>query len=85
MGSLNEHFRQSGYTLHRAALRRERLPRCCRENLHALTTGIKFMDEGGGELLLPLTECVICGRKYAMSDEKYIVVKNLLQFDVVKI
>lgn len=85
MVSLNEHFRNSGYTLHREALRKERLPRCCRDNLRALPIGIKFVDRAGGEVLLPVVECASCSKKYAMSDGRYISIKNLLRFDVMEL
>lgn len=85
MSDLNEHFKQSGYTLHRAALRRECLPRCCRENMRALTIGINFMDRAGSEQLLPLVECAVCFKKYALSDGRYMAVKSLLKFKIAQL
>ncbi len=85
MAGMNEHFRQSGYVLHRQALRKECLPRCCRENLHEMAIGIKFMDRAGGDVVLPLVQCACCSGKYALSDGRYIAVKSLLRFDVVRL
>lgn len=85
MGSLNEHFRQSGYTLHRTALRKERLPQCCRENLRATNFAVQFLTQDGREEALPLTECPLCGKKYAvMENGKYLPIQNILQFDIIK-
>lgn len=84
MGNLNEHFRQSGYTLHRMAVRKERLPQCCRDNRRVTDFAIKFMNQNGGEEALPLAECPICGKKYAMMGEKYLPIKNTLQFQIIR-
>lgn len=85
MGNLNEHFRQSGYTLHRTALRKERLPQCCRENLRTTNFAVQFLNQDGREEALPLTECSLCGKKYAMMREgKFLPIKNTLQFEIIK-
>lgn len=83
MGTLNEHFRQSGYTLHRAALRKERLPRCCRENLRPHSIGIQYLDEHGEAVVLPLVSCTVCGSQFARSNERYLKIGNMRQFEVV--
>lgn len=85
MANLNEHFDQSAYTIHRAALKRKYLPRCCHDNLKALKIGIKFIKRGSGEELLPLVECAVCSRKYALSGDRYMAVSNLLRFEIAEL
>lgn len=84
MGRLNDHFRESSYTIHRSAMRRERLPMCCRDNLKKQGIGIRWLDVDGSEIILPLMKCEICGRQYALNGEKYMAIDNLLRFDVLK-
>ncbi len=85
MSSLNEHFKSSGYAFHRDAVRKTRLPRCCRENLKTTSVGIKYFSTNGADVVLPVLECSVCGRKFALSGEKYIAVDNLLKFDTVNL
>ena len=86
MSQLNDFFRQNSYTLHRNALRRERLPACCRSGDWRPThRGIRFLGTHGEEVILPLVRCEICGRQYAEVDGKYFPADNPLQFDLVNI
>lgn len=86
MSSLNEFFQENGYTLHRNAFRRERLPLCCRSgNWQSTHRGIRFLGKQGEELILPLVRCEICGRQYAQENGKYFPADNALQFDLVNI
>lgn len=84
MANLREHFQTSGYTLHREGLRRERLPLCCRTSLRKTGTGIRFLEAGGCKTVLPLEACQVCGRRYATEGKRYLPVRSLLQFDIVK-
>lgn len=83
MSSLNEHFKSVGYTFHRDAVRKARIPQCCRKNLKPTGIGIKYFSPDGADVVLPLLECSVCGRKFAVSGEKYIAVDNILKFDTV--
>lgn len=85
MSSLDEHFRQSGYTFHQNLMRKERLPRCCQENLHKLDIGIEYLNLNGASIILPVCECRVCGRKFAVSDEKYIYIDNILKFNTINL
>lgn len=85
MSSLNEHFKSVGYTFHRNAVRKQRLPQCCRENLKPTAIGVKYFSSDGADAVLPVLECSVCGRKFALSGEKYIAVDNLLKFDTVNL
>ena len=82
MGSLSDYFNSSGsgYSIHRTALRRERLPVCCRGNLNGCGLGIVFLGLSGEEIILPLNECCVCGRYYAVCGKKYMPVDNLLKY-----
>lgn len=85
MGNLNEHFKHSGYTFHRNSVRKERLPRCCQKNLHKLRIGIKYLNPNGEDVILTVCQCSVCGRKFALLDNKYITVDNILKFDTVNL
>ena len=85
MSGLSEFFdsARSGCTVHRAALRAERLPECCRAGLTECGLFIKHLDSDGGEIALPLLKCAVCGRYFALRGEKYIPVENPLQFEII--
>lgn len=83
MARLNEFFAGNAYALHRAALRRERLPECCRVRLAPKGLSVRFLTRDGGETLLPVEECAGCGRLYALTeDSKYLSIENLMRYDV---
>ncbi len=84
MDNLNEHFRDSGYSIHRGAIRPERLPECCRSGLIDCRAAVRYLDCSGRETLLPLRQCGFCGRYYAVCGEKFMLIDNLLRFDVVR-
>lgn len=83
MGSLGDYFRNSGYAIHRAALRSDRLPECCRHSLAECGMSAVFLDPSGSEILLPMKKCGVCGRSYALSDGKYIPIDSLLKYRIV--
>ena len=83
MSSLNEHFKSVGYTFHKDAVRKQRLPQCCRENLKPTYIGIKYFSPGGEDVVLPVLKCSLCGRNFALFGERYIPADNLLKFDTV--
>ena len=83
MGNLNEHFRRSGYTIHRAALRYDRLPACCIRHLNDEGAAVRYLDAAGREIWLPLKKCAVCGRYYAVCGKKYMLIENLLRYETV--
>ena len=86
MSQLNNFFRQNGYTLHRSARRRERLPACCRSgDWHETNKGVRFLGKQGENVIWPLVRCPICGRQYAEAEGKYFPADNTLQFEIVNI
>ena len=84
MSSMHDYFNPSGsgYAIHRTALRRERLPECCKENLAARGISIKHLGDSGEEVYLPLVKCGICGRVYAICGRKYMPVDNPLKYEI---
>ncbi len=84
MSGLHDFFRQNGYTLHRSARRRERLPVCCRSGDWLPThRGVRFLGARGEEVILPLVRCRFCGRQYAEAEGHYFSADNPLQFEIV--
>ncbi len=83
MSSLNEHFKSVGYTFHQNAVRKIRLPLCCRENLKPTAIGIKYFSTEGQDAVLPVLECSVCGKKFALFGQKYVEIDNILKFDTV--
>ncbi len=86
MGGLREHFNAaaSGYAIHRATLRAERLPACCRTGLSDSGCFIQSLGAGGEEALYPLLQCAVCGRYFALCGEKYLPVENLMRYEVIR-
>lgn len=85
MAPLNDHFKHTAYAIHRSAWRKERLPSCCREGLYPLGIGIRFLTKDGCDTVLPLYECAVCTRKFAVIGNRFMAVDNLMQYDVVTI
>ena len=88
MGGLNEYFSTSGYSIHRAAVRRERLPECCRSGLRGSGAAVKYLGQAGENILLPLLRCASCGRMYAVCDEsgkRFMPVENPLRYEIVTV
>ena len=84
MSSMHDYFNPSGsgYAIHRTALRRERLPECCRNSLTECSLSIKYLGNSGENVLLPLVKCGVCGRLYAQCGEKYMPVDNPLKYEM---
>lgn len=82
MPGLRDFFQQSGYAIHRSALRLERLPACCRGNLTDCGGGIRHLDRSGNEIRLPLKQCAVCGKRYAVCGEQFLPIDNPLRFDM---
>ena len=86
MSGLNEHFSASGYSIHRAAVRKERLPECCRSGLRECGMAVRYLGASGEDILLPLMKCAFCGRLYAVMEEggnRFLPVDNPLRFEIV--
>ena len=83
MAGMREFFSENPYTLHRTALRRERLPFCCRSGLKPKGLSVRFLARDGGETLLPVQECAGCGKLYALTEEnRFLPIDSLLRYDV---
>ena len=85
MANLSNHFKSSGYAIHRSMIRKARLPQCCREHLCTINLGISYLDSNGAEIVLKVEECSECGRRFAVSNGKYMAVDNALKFDIVNL
>ncbi len=85
MGGLSNHFKGSGYAIHRTAIRPGRLPECCRNALADCLLAVRFLDASGKERLLPMKKCGVCGRYYAVCEDKFMAIGNLLKYDIVNL
>lgn len=87
MDSLRDFFHQNAYAVHRASLRRERLPDCCRSEAHLLPTklGIRFLNRYGQPVILPVFVCSVCGKRYAGTEDRFLPIASLLRYETVEI
>lgn len=85
MFRLDEHFLQSGYTIHKGGLKRLNLPDCCREELYETEFGVKYLNNDGQIIILPTAKCRKCGKLYFVNRSRYCLIVNKLKYEFVKL